>query len=65
MLNFNIKFVKSTKKQATTNMSFLKKIAIELQWARWKFTVAPILKKYYYFNACGGKGGLCSCFLLF
>ena len=23
------------------------------------------LKKYYYFNACGGKGGLCSCFLLF
>ena len=60
MLNFNIKFVKGTKKQATTNMSFLKKIATELQ-----STVAPILKNYYYFNACGGKGGLCSCFLLF
>ena len=35
MLNFNIKFVKSTKKQVTTNMLNLKKkkIATELQWA--------------------------------
>ena len=32
MLNFNIKFVKSTKKQATTNMLNFKKIATKLQW---------------------------------
>ena len=30
ILNFNIKFVKTTKKQATTNMLNLKKIATEL-----------------------------------
>ena len=47
MLNFNIKFVKTTKKQATTNMLNLKKNS---NWAivsfhLWKPTIAPIYKK--------------------
>ena len=47
MLNFNIKFVKTTKKQATTNMLNLKKNS---NWAivsfhLWKPTIAPIFKK--------------------
>ena len=60
MLNFNIKFVKSIKKQATTNMLNFKKKKNQLSYSE-----LSSLKKYYYFNAFGEKSDLCSCFLLF